>query len=540
MSVAPNAIDQTNAIERQTQDSSARNEVWDQQKIEMLGRQRPEAFSNWFVESAFVFALVGSILMSEYTISGFNIALPTVARELNIPDSARTWPAAVPNLTTAVLLLPFARLSEKHGGRYIFLAGHAWLMTWSLICGFSQNPTMLIACRAMQGLGSSAFLPSSLAIMGRIYRPGPRKNLVFSMFGAFACIGFYAGIFFGGLSAQVLGWRWYFWIGSILGLAMIAAGFFAIPHNLGDKDTSIRMDWLGVCTIVPGLALVFFAFTDGGHAPNGWRTPYVYVTLVIGVLFLAAAVYVEGWVAAQPLLPADVFSAKYMKRLILALFFIYGTFGLFLFYSSYYIESVLLVEPLLTAAWFTPLCLGGMVLALIGGVVLHLLSGQMLLIVSGVGSLASVLLFALIPDDGRSNTFLYWAFIFPSMILGTIGVDIAFNVTNVFITTSLPARHQAIGGAMINSLLYLGIAFWLGVGELAVSVTIDMRGRENVSPRAQYQIGFWTGVGLSATALCIFATTRLQSAKADFTADEKARMKQEQDALSTPVDPGLR
>ncbi|KAF4983544.1 hypothetical protein FZEAL_1079 [Fusarium zealandicum] len=498
--------------------------VYDQKEIERLGRERPACFHSWYAEMGFVFAVVGSMMVSEYFVSGFNIALPSLARSLDIPESARTWPAAVINLTTAALLLPFARLSEMHGGKFIFLGGHSWLAAWSIIGGFSRNPTMLIACRAMQGLGSSAFLPSSVAIMSRIYRPGPRKNLVFGMFGAFSCIGFYSGIFFGALSAQVLGWKWYFFIGAFFCAAIFLAGFLTIPESKGHGQPGLGMDWLGTCTIVPGLALVVFALTDGGNAPQGWRTPYVYVTLIVGVLCLALAVYVEGWKASQPLLPAEVFKTKYMTRLIVALFFSYGSFGLFLFYASFYIEEVLGIPPLLTAAWFIPLAVGGFILAIVGGFVLHILSGRLLLIIAGLGFLGCCIIFALIPETTKSNTHLYWAFVFPAMVLSTIGVDIAFNVTNVYITTSLPGHLQAVAGALITSLLYLGMAFWLGVGEMAVSAKKDIDGAENVSPRSQYQIGFWTGAGLAVAALLIFVTVKMDSAKADLTADEKARM----------------
>lgn len=310
-------------------------DVLDQAKIELLGRQRPEVFKNGIIEAGFVFAVVGSMMMAEYTISGFTIALPSLAKTLHIPEAARTWPAAVPNLTTAVFLLPFARLSERFGGRMIFLFGHFWLLVWSLVAGFSQNTNMLIVCRAMQGIGSSAFLPASLAMMGQTYRPGPRKNLIFSIYGAFACIGFYWGIFIGALSAQVLGWRWFFWIGSICCLVVALAGLFSIPKSSNESDPTVKMDWLGLCTIVPGLALIVFALMDGGHAPNGWRTPYIYVTFIVGVLFLAAAVYVQGWVAKNPLLPSELFKPKYMKRLVASLFCTYGVFGLFLFYASF-------------------------------------------------------------------------------------------------------------------------------------------------------------------------------------------------------------
>ena len=92
------------------------------------------------------------------------------------------------------------------------------------------------------------------------------------------------------------------------------------------------MDWLGFLNIVPGLILVVFAITDSSHAPDGWRTPYIYVTFVLGALFLSVAVYVEGWIAKTPLVPFDLFQVKHMKPLVVALFFV---FGIYLFYASF-------------------------------------------------------------------------------------------------------------------------------------------------------------------------------------------------------------
>ena len=175
------------------------------------------------------------------------------------------------------------------------------------------------------------------------------------------------------------------------------------------------------------------------------------------------------------------------------------------------------------------MALGGMVLALGGGAVLHLIPGRLLLVVSGLGFLLSVLLFALLPEAaGASTSSLYWAYVFPAMLCATLGVDIVYNVTNVFITTSMPARLQATAGALINTLLYLGIAFWLGVSELAVSQTLAARGGEaSLSRRDQYRIGFWTGVGLAAVSLLLFSTIKIGQASADMTADEKAALEEE-------------
>ncbi|TQS31999.1 hypothetical protein Golomagni_07701, partial [Golovinomyces magnicellulatus] len=305
-------------------------------EIEQLGRVRPAIFKSLLAEVAFVLTVVGSMMMSEFFISGFNIILPPTAESLHMEESSRTWPASAINIATAALLLPFSRLCDMYGGRWVFLGGHSWMCVWTLICGFSKNPVMLIICRAMQGVGAAAFVPAGLALLGQTYRPGPRKNLVFSIWGALACVGFYIGIFIGAVAADFLTWRWFFWIGSIIVFGIVVSGWFSIPPTAEeDKDKTLQMDWLGTATIVPGLVLLVFPFTEAGQAPHGWSTPYIYVTLILGVLFLAAAVYVQGWVSKQPLLPPALFKPRYMKRLAVMMFCAYGIFGLFLFYASF-------------------------------------------------------------------------------------------------------------------------------------------------------------------------------------------------------------
>lgn len=147
------------------------------------------------------------------------------------------------------------------------------------------------------------------------------------------------------------------------------------------------------------------------------------------------------------------------------------------------------------------------------------------MLISGCGFLLSVLLFAIIPSG--NNNFLYWAYVFPAMVCGTIGVDITFNVTNVYITTAMPRRLQGSASGLINSLLYLGLAFWLGIAEMAVSVARQTKGEENVSLKEQYKIGFWTGVALASLSLCFVVSIKMGRAGADLTADEKAELEEE-------------
>ncbi|KAK1961426.1 major facilitator superfamily transporter [Colletotrichum sublineola] len=484
--------------------------------VEFLGRQRPAVFKSQWAELGFCFSLLGSMLMAEYFVSGFHIILPPLASELDIPAASQTWPASVFSLVTGAFLLPLGRLGDMYGGYLTFNIGLAWFLIWCLVAGFSTNYLMLIFCRALQGLGAAAYLPTGIMLLGKIYRPGPRKNLVFALYGAFAPIGFFMGILIGGVSGQFLSWRWYFWVGSIVLGAVTAVSFLTIPFDYRDKRREVRMDWWGVATIVPGLLLVVYAITDSSHAPSGWASPQILVTLLLGVAFLAAAWYVETRVAASPLLPGDLFAPKSMKTLVAALFFGYGTFGLFLFYSSFYIETVLHVSTLLTAVWYVPLIVGGIIIGTVGGFTLHLLPGRVLLAISGVGNVLSVLLFAISPENPN-----YWAYVFPAMICGTIGIDITYTVSNVFITTNLPAHRQGLAGALINSLLFLGISFFLGIGDVVVGETRHLGTRES------YQAAFWLATGVAGMGLLLYAFVRIGSAKSDLTVEEREQLNAE-------------
>ncbi|KAF4956039.1 hypothetical protein FSARC_11691 [Fusarium sarcochroum] len=303
--------------------------------LERLRRSRPKLLSSALGECGFVLSTIGSLMMSEYFISGFNVVLPQVSEALDIPESLRTWPAGVPSLTTAALLLPFARLSDQYGARGVFIGGHVWLLVWSIVCGFSQKSTMLIICRAMQGIGGGAFMPTSVSLLSNTYRPGPRKNLVFGLYGAVGCLGFYLGILMAGVCAQFINWSWFFWLGAICEAIVLICGILTVPKTFGHGNSMIRMDWYGLFTVVPGLCLIIFALTDGGHAPDGWRSPRIYTTFTVGALLLLAAVYIEGWVSKQPLLPAELFQVKYMRRITFGLLCTYGVFGLFLFYGTF-------------------------------------------------------------------------------------------------------------------------------------------------------------------------------------------------------------
>src|SRR5690606_10263437 len=94
----------------------------------------------------------------------------------------------------------------------------------------------------------------------------------------------------------------------------------------------------------------------------------------------------------------------------------------------------------------------------------------------------------------------------------------------IFITTNLPARHQGLAGAVINSVLFLGISFWLGIADIVVGHTSDRGLKES------YQTALWLAVALSAASTVIFLFMKIGYAKSDLTIEERQEMEAEEAA----------
>lgn len=114
------------------------------------------------------------------------------------------------------------------------------------------------------------------------------------------------------------------------------------------------------------------------------------------------------------------------------------------------------------------------------------------------------LLFAILPKEGVS----YWAYIFPAMICGTVGVDITYNITNVFLTTTLPEKQQGLAAAVANSVLFLGVSFFVGWGDFVAEMVEGQR--------EGYKAAFWLGVACAGIALTIlFGWVKIEAAKGE-------------------------
>lgn len=142
--------------------------------------------------------------------------------------------------------------------------------------------------------------------------------------------------------------------------------------------------------------------------------------------------------------------------------------------------------------------------------ILHLVPGNIVLVIAVVGWVLAPLLMAIAPPGAN-----YWAFTFPAMFFGTIGVDITYNITNIFLTTSLPERQQGLAGGIANSILFLGISFFLGFADFTATQVQDK------GTRKSYQAEFWFAVGCASVAVVLLlAFVVIDKAKSEVTMED--------------------
>lgn len=262
---------------------------------------------------------IGVVVMAQFMcLAGLGQAIAPqayIADGLGVTNPGQeAWFAAAYSLTTGTFILIAGRMGDILGHKRMFVFGYLFLGIWSGFAGFSAYVGRQIffdVCRAMQGIGSAMLAPNALALFGRAYPPGLKKNLVFALFGAMAPWGFVGGAASGALFSQTTWWPWTFWSYGLAAFALSAFALLVVPKQLAkeaqfaDQPTRPAFDWTGAIVGVSGLVLVNVAWNNGPL--YGWGAPHVYFVLIIGVLALIAFFWVEAR-AVSPILPVKAFN----------------------------------------------------------------------------------------------------------------------------------------------------------------------------------------------------------------------------------------
>lgn len=431
-------------------------------KISSLG-ERPECFANTTAEILFVLAATMSVGMSSILIGGLTVVTADIGRDLNMTNAEITWISAAPSLAAGSFLLFFGKVADMTSRRWQFIGSMLLFAIFCLGTGFAKTGISFDILLGILGLLSAAAVPPAIGSIGAVYpKPCKRKNYAFACFSAGNPLGFVFGSVACGVCAQILSWRAYLYFIAIIYLAFAIIAFFTTPPDHEDKkplnwSTLKSFDIIGTILTIAGFGLLSAALTQAGDAPDGWKTPYVIVMLVLGIVLIIVFLFWETK-APSPLLPMWVWRDRDFSFLLLILFLGFGAFGAAEFWITLYLQRFVTSSALMVAVYILPMAIMGTIVNIIAGMVLHKVSNKLLMLIGTSCYAISFLLLGLNRDGD-----LYWYFIFWAFCLVVWGADLQFNVANMYVMTALPSSHQSTGGGIFQMVSKLASAIFMGV-----------------------------------------------------------------------------
>lgn len=274
--------------------------------------------------------LGSSMAMLDSTV--VNVALPRIGRDLDANLSALQWTVNAYMVTLAGLILLGGALGDRFGRRKVFVVGVVWFALASLLCGIAPNAGVLIAARALQGVGGALLTPGSLALIQASFHPDDRGRAV-GLWSGFGGIGAAVGPFVGGWLVDGPGWRWVFLLNVPLALVCVPVALRHVPES-GDQRAHGRFDVLGAVLGALALALVTYALIEAGEGGL-----VVVVSAVAGVAAAVAFVLVERR-RPDPMMPLDIFASRQFTAVNLVTLCVYAALGGFFFLAALQLQVV--------------------------------------------------------------------------------------------------------------------------------------------------------------------------------------------------------
>jgi EmrB/QacA subfamily drug resistance transporter len=406
--------------------------------------------TRWF--ALYTLCLASLMIVLDVTI--VNVALPSIRGDLHFSETSLAWVVNAYLLTYGGLLLLGGRLGDLYGPRRLFLWGIVLFTVASLVCGLSTTQGMLIAARAVQGVGGAVASAVSLALTMTLFTEQGERAKAMGIFGFVAAGGGSIGVLLGGVLTDLISWHWIFLVNAPIGVLVVVLSLRLLPPTPGHMTG--RLDIGGAATVTAALMLAVYAIVNGNQ--NGWLSAETLGVLGAALAVFAIFLWLETRVAA-PLMPLRMFR---LRNLAVAdsvgVLWAAAMFAWF-FLAALYLQLVLGYSPLQVGLSFLPanLIMGVFSLGLSAKLVMRFGLRKPL----GVGLiLASIgmVLFVRAPVDG---TFL--VDVLPSMILLGFGAGMAFNPVLLAAMSDADPSEAGLASGIANTSFMMGGALGLAI-----------------------------------------------------------------------------
>jgi EmrB/QacA subfamily drug resistance transporter len=435
--------------------------------------------------------LGSSVAMLDGTV--VNVALPSIGRTFGASEAELQWVVNAYTLTLAGMILLGGALGDRYGRRRIFVIGLVWFALASALCAVAVNAPMLIASRALEGIGGALLTPGSLAIIQSSFAPDDRSRAV----GAWSGLGGVAsaiGPFLGGWLVGSVGWRWVFLINLPLVAVTVAVTVRHVPESTGETSSG-RFDAGGAVLAVLALAGITYGLTASSSGP-AWQA---IVAAVAGIGCAAGFVVRERRLGDSAMLPLDIFASRQFTMINVITFIVYGGMGVVFF---------VFVQALQVVSGFSPLAAG---ISLLPFTILMLLlsarSGQL---ASRIGPKLPLTLGLAVAACGMllmtriGSKASYLTDVLPAVTVFGLGMTAVVAPLTATVLASADVRHAGVASGVNNAVARAGSLLLVA----AIPPLTGLTGDAQAHP-ARFATGFHESVVIGAALLAAGAVLAL-------------------------------
>ncbi|BCK53504.1 DHA2 family efflux MFS transporter permease subunit [Nocardia wallacei] len=297
-----------------------------------------------------LYALVVGFFMILLDMTIVAVANPAIMIDLHTDITKVIWVTSAYLLTYAVPLLVTGRLGDRYGPKNIYLIGLAVFTAASLWCAVSTSVEMLIAARAVQGLGAALMTPQTMAVITRTFPPD-KRGAAMGLWGGVAGLATLVGPILGGVLVDWQGWNWIFYINVPIGIIAFALAVWLVPS----LDThEHKFDLVGVVLSGAGMFLLVFGIQEGNaHDWNAW----IWTMIVAGLVVLGLFVVNQARNKGEPLVPMSLFRDRNFALSSVAIAAMGAAVTALMVPSYFYLEAVREFSPTRSALVFAPMAI---------------------------------------------------------------------------------------------------------------------------------------------------------------------------------------
>jgi len=398
-----------------------------------------------------------------------NVALERIQVALSFTSqSDLQWIVTGYALTFGGFLLLGGKLADRLGRRRVFIAGAVLFAVASFLGGIAENQGLLIAARALQGLGGAFMSPAALSLLTVVFAEGKERDRALGIWAAITAGGAALGLILGGVLTEYLSWRWVFFVNVPIAVLAVVGALKFVPES---KDETARgFDIAGAVLVTGGLMALVYGLVQVNDDTVS--------TFAKTAFFVVAALLLATWFVVQrrtahPLVPFRLFKSRSVLGADLgALFIGAGIFGIF-FFLTLWMQVLNGYSPIRAGLAFLPMTLLIGVGAGISAQMLGRVGPRPLLLVGPVLAAAGLLHLALRLEPDSS----YVGVVLPSLGLVAIGMGLAFVALTSAAVAGVPQEDAGIASALLNAGQQVG-----GALGLAVLTAVSTRRTQDLLP----------------------------------------------------------